>query len=71
VNPEATLKTTHDHYRGYEIAVEPNGDGWRVWAHPTSSELPITRHQSFHVDANSEEDALAEARQKIDWLISI
>jgi hypothetical protein len=58
-----------DHYRGYEIAVEPNGQGWRVWAHPRHPDLPITRHQSFHVDADSTEDALAEARQKIDSLL--
>ena len=30
-------------YRGYQIATEPNGEGWRVWAQRTP-ELPITSH---------------------------
>jgi len=61
--------TAKDNYRGYDITVEPNGHGWRVWAHPKSPDLPITRHRSFHVDGDSTDDALAEARSKIDSLI--
>ena len=48
-------------YRGYEIVIEANGHGWRVWAHPRTPDLPITRHRSFHVDAKTTDQALAEA----------
>jgi hypothetical protein len=58
-------------YRGYEIMTEPNGKGWRVWAHPRSPELPITSHESFHVDADSPEEALGKVRQKINDLLSL
>ena len=58
-------------YRGYHIAVEPNGEGWRVWAHPQSPELPITRHVSIHVDAESSEEALDQAKQRIDSLLAL
>lgn len=57
-------------YRGYQIAAEPNGDGWRVSAHPQFPELPITAHVSFHVDADSAEQALDQVKQKIDSLLS-
>jgi hypothetical protein len=57
-------------YRGYQIAAQPNGQGWRVWAHPWSPELRITPQVSFHVDAESAEEALAKVKQKIDGLLS-
>ena len=56
-------------YRGYQIAVQPNGHGWRVWAHPWSPELPLTSQVSFHVDAESAEEALSKVKQKIDDLL--
>jgi hypothetical protein len=56
-------------YRGYEIVVEANGEGWRVFAHPRTPDLPITRHRSFHVDADTTNDALEEARKRIDDLL--
>jgi hypothetical protein len=56
-------------YRGYQIVAQPNGDGWRVWAHPQSPDLPITSHASFHVDTESAEQALAKVKQKIDTLL--
>jgi hypothetical protein len=54
-----------ENYRGYHIVMEPNGDGWRVWAHPQSPDLPITPHVSFHVDADSSDEALGQAKQKM------
>ena len=56
-------------YRGYEIVVQANGHGWRVWAHPRTPDLPITRHCSFHVDADTTDQALVEARKRIDDLL--
>ena len=56
-------------YRGYEIVVEANAHGWRVWAHPRTPDLPITRHRSFHVDADTTDEALKEARRRIDDLL--
>ena len=58
-------------YRGYKIIVEPNGDGWRVWAHPMTPDLPITRHRSFRVDAASSDEALRTAEAKIDGLFAL
>jgi hypothetical protein len=58
-----------ENYRGYHIMTEPNGDGWRVWAHPQSPDLPITSHTTFHVDADSSQEALGKVKQKIDDLV--
>jgi hypothetical protein len=63
--------TDHQSYRGYEITVEPNGEGWRVWAHPMTPDLPVTKHRSFHLDAGNTEEALAEARKRIDDLLIV
>jgi hypothetical protein len=59
-----------ENYRGYVIATEPDGDGWRVWAHPRVPALPITSHVSFYVEADDAEEALAQLKQKIDSLLS-
>ena len=65
------LSRDSETYRGYLIQVEPNGHGWRVWARPRTPELPIAKHGSFHVDAHNAEEALQEARQKIDGLLQL
>ena len=56
-------------YFGYEIVVDANGEGWRVWAHPRTPDMPITTRRSFHVDAANADEALEEARQRIDDLL--
>jgi hypothetical protein len=56
-------------YRGYELIVEANQEGWRVWSRPTMADLPITGRRSFHVDATTSDEALEEARQRIDDLL--
>ena len=56
-------------YRGYEIRVTQNGDGWSVWAHPLRPDLPITGQYCFKVDASSETEALSEVERQIDELL--
>ena len=55
--------TATQFYRGYEITVELNGNGWRVSAHPRTPDLPITRRRSVKVDAASADKALEEANK--------
>jgi hypothetical protein len=60
-----------ENYRGYAIEIEPDGAGWRVWAHPRVPALPITSHVSFYVRADDAEEALHQVKQKIDSLLSL
>ena len=61
--------TATQFYRGYEITVELNGNGWRVLVHPRTPDLPITRRRSVKVDAASADKALEEAKKRIDALL--
>jgi hypothetical protein len=56
-------------YRGYCITVAPNGHGWRVWAYPLKTDLPILRRHSFTLPARSNAEALSEAKHQIDRLL--
>ena len=57
-------------YRGYLIEVQRNGAGWNVWVHPLRPELPIMRKGSFHTAVADDRQAVAEAVQRIEQLLS-
>jgi hypothetical protein len=56
-------------YRGYEIKIEPNGLEMIMTVTPTRPELPIFQRHTFRIYTPSEDDALAEARRRIDQLL--
>jgi hypothetical protein len=58
-------------YRGYKIEVKPNDQGWVVNVAPKTPELPILRWNSFRAPLGSQQDAVAEARRRVDRLLSI
>jgi hypothetical protein len=58
-------------YRGYKILLKSNGKNWIVSVCPKNPELPILRWNSFQAPLHSPEDAIAEARRRIDQLLSL
>ena len=57
-------------YRGYLIEVQRNSFVWNVWVHPLRPELPILRKGSFQTAAADDRQAVAEAVQRIEQLLS-
>jgi hypothetical protein len=55
-------------YRGYTIEGEQRGRIWRVRVRPLRPELPILGSHSLLKPSWPE--AVAEARARIDWLLS-
>jgi hypothetical protein len=57
-------------HRGYKIEVKANGHAWVVNVAPKTPELPILRWNSFRAPLGSQEEAVAEARRRVDRLLS-
>ena len=57
-------------YRGYGIDVFGKGTYWRLRASPRTPDLPILKHNVFASDAMSEDLALADAKHRIDLLLT-
>jgi hypothetical protein len=57
-------------YRGYIIGVERKGSIWLITTSPKTSDLPILRCYCSKVRAQSEADAIAEAKYRVDRLLA-
>jgi hypothetical protein len=55
-------------YRVYSVDVFGKGKVWHFAAKPITPDLPILSHNGFASDAESEVQALADARLRIDGL---
>jgi len=58
------------HYRGYEIVPRREWSKWCVSVYPTRPDLPILSKSTLRTLAEAKEDALTEAKQTIDRLLS-
>jgi hypothetical protein len=57
-------------YRGYEIAPKRQWSSWCVGIYPTRADLPILPRSTLSILARRKADAVAEAKQTIDLLLS-
>jgi hypothetical protein len=57
-------------YRGYEIVPMWQWSSWCTGVYPTRADLPILRRSTLSVLALSKEDAVTEAKQSIDRILS-
>lgn len=64
LNPKIPL------YRGYQIELAKVSGDWRVSIHPTRPDLPILRQHSFRPISLPKGEALAQARNWIDRVLS-
>ena len=64
------MRTNLTTYRGYGIDVFGKGICWRYRASPRTTDLPILKHNVFASDAMSEDLALADAKHRIDVLLT-
>jgi hypothetical protein len=53
-------------YRGYAIGVERRGNSWVIFASPKAPDLPILRCYCSMAKAQTEIDAIAEAKCRVD-----
>jgi hypothetical protein len=53
-------------YRGYDILMQRRDLCWMVTMKPTRPELPVSQRYSFRTATQSEREALAEARRRVD-----
>jgi len=51
-------------YRGYDILMQRRG--WVVTMKPSRPELPVFRRYSFQTATQSEREALAQAKRRVD-----
>jgi hypothetical protein len=57
-------------YRGYAITVEHKSGVWFITASPKTSDLPILRCYFSKARAQSEADAMAEAKYRVDKVLA-
>jgi hypothetical protein len=57
-------------YRGYEIAPKRQWSSWCVGIYPTRADLPILTHSTLQTLTSRKADAVAEAKQTIDRILS-
>jgi hypothetical protein len=62
--------TEHCYYRGYEISPQRQWSSWCVGIYPTRSGLPLLPRSPLHTLTSRKQDALAEAKQAIDRVLS-
>ena len=58
-------------YRGYDIVPRREWSQWCVSVYPTRSDLPILSRSTLRTLASRKEEALADARNRIDQVLSI
>ena len=63
----ATTETRQ--YRGYDIVPMRQWSQWCVGIYPTCADLPILVRSTLNTLAAQKEDAVAEAKQKIDRIL--
>lgn len=61
--------TGSNRYRGYEIVPMRQWSQWCVGIYPTRADLPILTRSTLSTLAARKEDAVAEAKQKIDRIL--
>ena len=57
-------------YRGYNILPQRQWSSWCVGIYPTRAELPLLQRSILQTLMAREEDAVAEAKQAIDSVLS-
>ena len=57
-------------YRGYTIGVECKGSIWLITASPKTADLPILHCYCSKATAQSETDAIAEAKYRVDRVLA-
>ena len=57
-------------YRGYTIGLERQGSIWFITASPKTFDLPILRCYCSKATAQSETDAIAEAKYRVDRVLA-
>jgi hypothetical protein len=57
-------------YRGYEMVPRCELSHWFVSIHPTRPDLPLSAHSTLSTQAGSREDALIEAKERVDAILS-
>jgi len=62
--------TEYRHYRGYDILPQRQWSSWCVGIYPTRADLPLLPRSTLQTLASRKQDALAEARQTIDRVLS-
>ncbi|HET7852802.1 MAG TPA: hypothetical protein VFK91_08655 [Methyloceanibacter sp.] len=58
------------HYRGYDILPQRQWSGWCVGIYPTRSDLPLLARSTLQTLVMQKEEALVEAKQVIDRVLS-
>jgi len=53
-------------YRGYDILMQRRDLCWMVIMKPSRPELPVFQRLSFHTATQSEREALAQAKRRVD-----
>ena len=64
------MKTESIEYRGYELQVIYNSPMWQVGIYPTKPNMLALRADLQIVSLGNKQDAIMEARRRIDALIS-
>jgi hypothetical protein len=57
-------------YRGYDILPQRQWSSWCVGIYPTRADLPLLQRSILQTLMAREEDAVAEAKQAIDSVLS-
>ena len=58
-------------YRGYNIKAKHRGQDWFLSVTPSRPELPLLRRYSFRAKVISAEDAICQAKRRVDWLLDL
>jgi hypothetical protein len=57
-------------YRGYDIVPKRQWSSWCVGVYPTRADLPLLLRSTLQTLTPRKQDALAEAKQTIDHVLS-
>jgi len=57
-------------YRGYQIETHHEWSTWCVSVYRTRSDLPILPQPTLHILTSRKDDAVSEAKQSIDRILS-
>jgi hypothetical protein len=64
------MKTEMIEYRGYELQITHNPPMWQVGIYPTKPTMLAPLPDLQIVSLGNKDDAIAEARRRVDMLIS-
>jgi hypothetical protein len=71
MSPTFKMTTTEtSRYRGYDILPRRQWSQWCVSVYPTRSDLPILSRSTLRSLTPRKEDALADARKRIDRILT-